>query len=87
MNDDTHAVYEGLANDEFLYRECERAARYAAAVTDNQENFEYELSAEIARIADANRDMISGYSNSEDIDYSLVDYDEIASEYEYADYK
>jgi hypothetical protein len=80
-------VYEGLANDEFLYHECEAAARGAAAVSDTVEEFIEELSDEIFHIVTVNRDHLPGYSNSESIDFSLVDYTEIASEYQYNDYK
>lgn len=87
VNDDTHAVYEGIANDEFLYNEMEHEARYAAAVSDTAGEFHDELTDAVKRIVTQYREYIPGYSNSEDIDYSLIDYYEIAAEYDYDDYK
>lgn len=86
MNEDTAMLYEGLANDETLYRECERSANYAGIVSDNEDDFHAELADEIKRIADDNREFIPGFSKSEPIEYDLVDYDEIARLYKYADY-
>lgn len=87
MNEDTDMLYEGLANDEFLYRECERAASFAGMTAKTEDEFIDLLADSLAEIAERNRDIIPGFSNSEPIEYENVDYDEIAREYKYADYR
>lgn len=86
MNEDTHMLYEALANDSFLYWECEGAARHAGAVSENAEDFARQLAVEIQQVAEANREFLPGFSLTEPIELENVDYTEIASEYEYEEY-
>lgn len=87
MNDDTEMLYQGMENDEIIYDEMESAARYAGAVSGDQIEFHDVLAGEIERIANENRDVLPGFSLTEGIDYSLVDYQEIAELYNYDDYR
>lgn len=80
-------LYEGMENDELMYDETEAAARYAGAVSGDETEFHDVLAGEIERMANENRDVIPGFSLTEPIDYSLVNYQDIAELYDYDEYR
>jgi hypothetical protein len=87
MNDNTDALHTALANDEVLYSELESRARYAGAVAKDEGEFFEILADEIWEVACDNSEHIPGYSHTEPIDYTEVNWEEIARTYEYNDYR
>jgi hypothetical protein len=88
-NRETWAMALNLGNDEYTYRECERAARLAAVGNEEDvEAFHYELMNALRELGHmfADQGLLPDFTGPDPDDFTEVDWREIAEGYELSEY-